>query len=227
MKKIVIVEDESAMARGITDALKHNGYETFVANNGESGIEIIEEKSPDLILLDVMLPGMDGFDVCKTLRDSGLTTPIIMLTARSEEVDKVLGLEFGADDYVTKPFSNRELIARIKAQLRRQSIYLKENLSEYTFGDIYVNFAAYVLKRNNIPVDLTSTEFSILQLLIKKRGQIVSRDQILNEVWGYEIIPDSRIVDTHILNLRKKIEKNAQKPDYIKTHHGIGYKFAG
>ena len=227
MNRIVIVEDERAMARGITDALKHNGYEAFVANDGRSGIELIEEKSPDLILLDVMLPGMDGFEVCKSLRNKGLNTPIIMLTARSEEVDKVLGLEFGADDYVTKPFSNRELLARIKAQLRRQSIYQKGLLNEYTFGDIYVNFTAYILKRKNKPVNLTSTEFSILQLLISKKGQILSRDQILNEVWGYEIIPDSRIVDTHILNLRKKIEKNAQNPEYIKTHHGIGYTFAG
>lgn len=227
MKCILLIEDEQAMARGISDALQHNGYEVTNAGDGESGLNLLEEKKPDLILLDIMLPGMDGLEVCRILRERGFTLPVIMLTARSEEVDMVLGLEFGADDYVTKPFSIRELITRIKAHLRRADHFSLQGIKEYSFGDIRFDFSAHKALRNGKPVKLTAIEFSLLRYLIQNKNQVVSRDNILNEVWGYDIVPDSRIVDTHILNLRKKLEKDAHNPDYILTHHGVGYKFVG
>ena len=214
------------MVKGLRDAFEHHGYIVNTAQDGEAGLQLAEKDQPDLIVLDVMLPGMDGFDVCRHLRKRGITIPILMLTARGEEVDKVVGLEIGADDYITKPFSTRELLARVKAHLRRTTDK-SQTLEKYEFGDVKVDFTRFKAYKNGKPIDLTSTEFSLLQLLIKRRNEVVTREQILNEVWGYETYPDSRTVDNHILNLRQKLEIIPHKPEYILTIHGLGYKFVG
>jgi len=226
MNKILLVEDENAMADGICDALEHHGYEVSRADSAEAGEQLLEDEQFDLVVLDVMLPGKDGFELCRTMRSKGIDVPVIMLTARGEEVDKVVGLEIGADDYVTKPFSMRELIARIKAHLRRTP---NNNTSqkEFSFGNIKVDFRAHKVYRNGESIKLTSTEFALLKFLIDERQNIISRDKILNEVWGYSVYPDSRMVDTHILNLRKKIEEDPHNPEFIKTQHGVGYRFVG
>lgn len=226
MATILLIEDEEAMLTGLKDAFEHHGYLVHSAKDGERGLELAQEVSPDLILLDVMLPGMDGFDVCSQLRKRGVSVPILMLTARGEEVDKVVGLEIGADDYITKPFSTRELLARVKAHLRR-SAQKAAKLTEYKFGDVTVDFTKFKAFKKGMSVDLTSTEFSLLQLLIEHRNEVVTREEILNKVWGYETYPDSRTVDSHILNLRQKLESDPHKPEYILTMHGMGYKFVG
>jgi two-component system alkaline phosphatase synthesis response regulator PhoP len=226
MPTILLIEDEEAMLTGLRDAFEHHGYRVVTAEDGEAGLELVEKEQPDLIVLDVMLPGIDGFDVCHELRKRGFPAPILMLTARGEEVDKVVGLEIGADDYITKPFSTRELLARVKAHLRR-SAEKTPKLSEYKFGDVKVDFAKLKAFKKGTPIDLTSTEFSLLQFLIEHRNDVVSREQILNKVWGYETYPDSRTVDSHILNLRQKLESDPHKPEHIITVHGLGYKFVG
>ncbi|MBI2618896.1 MAG: response regulator transcription factor [Ignavibacteriales bacterium] len=226
MATILLIEDEESMATGLRDAFEHHGYRVMVAAEGEAGLNMADEELPDIILLDVMLPGIDGFDVCRLLRKRGVTVPILMLTARGEEVDKVVGMAIGADDYLTKPFSTRELLARVKVHLRRVTDKVP-SLGKYEFGDVKVDFTKFKAYKNSEPVDLTSTEFSLLQLLITRRSEIVTREQILNTVWGYDTYPDSRTVDTHILNLRQKLEDNPRKPEYILTVHGLGYKFAG
>lgn len=225
MNKILLIEDEYAMATGICDALDFYGYKVSHAGTADEGEELLSEESFDLILLDVMLPGQDGFEMLRAIRARGINIPVIMLTARGEEVDKVVGLEIGADDYVTKPFSNRELVARIKAHLRRAS--KNQTPKEFSFGDIRVDFLSHKVFCRDEPVNLTSTEFAILKLLIQQRPDVISRDRILNEIWGYSFCPDSRMVDTHILNIRKKLECDPHNPDFIKTHHGVGYRFVG
>jgi len=226
MSTILIVEDDQTMLKGLRDAFEHNSFKVLSATDGESGIEIAETNEPDIIILDVMLPRIDGFDVCRTLRKRGFTIPIIMLTARSEEIDKVVGLEIGADDYVTKPFSTRELLARVKAHLRRRSEKIL-TLDHYEFGNVTLDFAAFKAFKNKKQIDLTSTEYSLMKVLIKYRNEVVPREKILNEVWGYDSYPSSRTVDNHILNLRQKLEDDPQKPEYIHTIHGLGYKFVG
>lgn len=226
MATILLIEDEESMVRALRDALEYHGYIVKTAQDGEAGLRLAEQEQPDLIVLDVMLPGMDGFDTCRLLRKRGISVPILMLTARVEEVDKVVGLEIGADDYITKPFSTRELVARVKAHLRR-STEKATGLVEYEFGDIKVDFSRFKAFKKGRPIDLTPTEFSLLQLLIKRRNDVVTREQILNEVWGYETYPDSRTVDNHVLNLRQKLEDNPRKPEFILTVHGLGYKFVG
>jgi two-component system, OmpR family, alkaline phosphatase synthesis response regulator PhoP len=226
MNRILLVEDELAMAEGICDALEHHGYRVTHAKDAEEGERVLDDDQFDLIVLDVMLPGKDGFEMCRSIRAKGVNVPVIMLTARSEEVDKVVGLELGADDYVTKPFSMRELIARIKVHLRR-SPENNRNSGTFTFGDITVDFQSHKVTRNGEQISLTSTEFALLAFLIKERQNVLSRDKILNKVWGYTVYPDSRIVDTHILNLRKKLERDPHNPEFIKTQHGVGYKFIG
>ena len=226
MTKILLVEDEQTMAEGIRDALEHHGFEVSHVREAEEGEQLLHEEQFDLIILDVMLPGKDGFEMCLSIRKREIKIPIIMLTARNEEVDKVVGLELGADDYVTKPFSMRELIARVKAHLRR-SAKDDQNRNEYTFGNIKVDFEKHMVFRNNKDINLTSIEFTLLKFLIKERHNVISRDKILNEVWGYSVYPDSRIVDTHILNLRAKLEEDPHHPKFIKTHHGVGYQFVG
>lgn len=226
MSTILIVEDDETMLKGLRDAFEHNGFKVLSAIDGESGMQIAETGEPEIILLDVMLPRIDGFDVCRMLRKRGFTIPIIMLTARSEEIDKVVGLEIGADDYVTKPFSTRELLARVKAHLRRTSEKML-TLDSYEFGNVILDFTAFKTIKNKKQVDLTSTEYSLMKVLIKHRNEVVPREKILNEVWGYDSYPSSRTVDNHILNLRQKLEDNPQKPEYIHTIHGLGYKFVG
>lgn len=226
MSTILIVEDDETMLKGLRDAFEHNGFKVLSAIDGESGMQIAETGEPEIILLDVMLPRIDGFDVCRMLRKRGFTIPIIMLTARSEEIDKVVGLEIGADDYVTKPFSTRELLARVKAHLRRTSEKML-TLDSYEFGNVILDFTAFKTIKNKKQIDLTSTEYSLMKVLIKHRNEVVPREKILNEVWGYDSYPSSRTVDNHILNLRQKLEDNPQKPEYIHTIHGLGYKFVG
>ncbi len=226
MAKILIVEDEPNMRLGLKDNLEFEGYEVDLATNGEEGLNKILENNYSLVLLDVMLPQISGFDVCKTVRKKGITTPIILLTAKGEEIDKVLGLELGADDYVTKPFSLRELLARIKAVLRRGENFSSEDLKNkmIPLGKLQINFLSYVAFEGKENIQMSHKEFDVIYYLWKKRNQTVSRDELLNEVWGYEENPTTRTVDNFILKLRQKLEKDANHPQIILTVHGIGYK---
>jgi DNA-binding response OmpR family regulator len=224
MQKILLIEDEHSIAQGIQDALEPYGLQVMHATSAETGEALLAAETFDLVLLDVMLPGRDGFETCRRIRARGLDLPVVMLTARSDEVDKVVGLEIGADDYLTKPFSMRELIARVRALLRRAGNH-KQSAEVFTFGHIRVDFNTRRVFCKDVPVNLTGTEFAILKLLIDERPNAISRDKILNDIWGYTFCPDSRIVDTHILNIRKKLECDPRNPDYIKTHHGLGYRF--
>ena len=203
---------------------RHCGFEVASAPDGETGLDMVEEEKPDLVILDVMLPGIDGFRVCERLRQQGFMKPILMLTARSQEVDKVIGLELGADDYVTKPFSDRELLARVKALLRRSTHDLPK-VERYRFGNVDVDFTHFNAEKNDRPLRLTSTEFSLLHLLISREGNVLTREELLNKVWGYEFFPQSRTVDNHILRLRQKLEDDPNRPRHILTIHGLGYKF--
>lgn len=224
MAIILLIEDEYSMRIALEDAFKHCGYEVASVPDGESGLNIVGEKNPDLIILDIMLPGIDGFEVCKRLRQQGFMRPVLMLTARSEEVDKVIGLELGADDYVTKPFSDRELLARVKALLRRSTHDLPMH-DNCRFGTVEVDFIHFIAEKNGRPLRLTSTEFSLLHLLISHKGNVLTREELLNKVWGYEFFPQSRTVDNHILRLRQKLEDDPNRPRHILTIHGLGYKF--
>ena len=224
MTKILIVEDEPNMRMGLRDNLEFEGYEVNIAEDGEKGLKMIRENQYNLILLDVMMPKMSGFDVCKTIRKEGVQTPVILLTAKGEEIDKVLGLELGADDYVTKPFSLRELLARVKAVLRRGETSINTNTSEATIGKLTVHFSGYQAYEEGIPVQMSHKEFEILHYLWKKRNQTVSRDELLNNIWGYEENPATRTVDNFIVKLRNKIETDPNHPQIILTVHGIGYK---
>jgi DNA-binding response OmpR family regulator len=223
MSKILIVEDEQAMLIGLRDNLEFEGYEVDTADRGDDGFKKLQANAYDLVLLDVMLPGMSGFDVCKKSRAQGIETPIILLTARGEELDKVLGLELGADDYVTKPFSLRELLARIKVILRRTSNGRNTSTGNYiTIGQLRVSFDDFEAWQNDEPVKMSHKEFEILHYLHRHAGRIVSRDDILDKVWGMDYQPTARTVDNFIVRLRNKIDT----PDsqHIITVHGIGYK---
>jgi two-component system alkaline phosphatase synthesis response regulator PhoP len=226
LKKLLIIEDEPDMVRGLRDNFEFEGYQVCVARDGEAAIDETFRSNPDLIVLDVMLPKMSGLDVCRHLRAKGVSTPIIMLTARGQETDKVVGLEVGADDYVTKPFSIKELLARVRAQLRRASNGVR-TLETYTFGDVELDFRKYRASRAGQPMDMSPREFEILKYLILHEDEIVTRDQLLDEVWGYENYPITRTVDNHIAKLRQKIEVSPSDPQHIITVHRIGYKFAG
>ncbi|HSL88940.1 MAG TPA: response regulator transcription factor [Ignavibacteriaceae bacterium] len=225
MPKILICEDEPAMRMGLKDNLEFENYEVDTTEDGETGLNKILENQYDLIILDVMMPKMSGFDVCKSARKNGITTPIILLTAKGEEIDKVLGLELGADDYVTKPFSLRELLARIKAILRRGELNTKTvEDKDILIGNLLVNFGTYQAKVKNKEVHMSHKEFEILHYLWKKKNGTVSRDELLTEVWGFEETPTTRTVDNFILKLRQKIEKDSNHPQFILTVHGVGYK---
>jgi len=222
--RILIVEDEPDLAFGLMDDLKVEGYEVELARDGVTAGLRARAKPWDLILLDVMLPGKDGFEVCRELRRSGVRTPVIMLTAKIQEAEKVLGLELGADDYVTKPFSPRELRARIKAALRRSG----ENAPEvYCFGDIEVDSTRGELRRSGQPQEVTSLEFRLMEAFIRNRGRIMSRDQLLEAAWGRDTFVTDRVVDHHIVNLRRKIEPNPEEPRYLVCVRGMGYRFDG
>ena len=221
--RILIVEDESDLLRGLELNIKADGYEVLSAQRGDEGLETALRERPDLVVLDVMLPGMTGFDVCRELRRKGFEAPIIILTARSEEVDRVVGLELGADDYVTKPFGIRELLARIRVRLRRHAPALGSAILR--FSDVEVDFEKQEAMRGGTRIDLTGKEFDVLRLLAENRGRIVTRDRLLDEVWGYEHYPTTRTVDNHILRLRQKLEANPSDPRHILSVYGEGYKF--
>lgn len=224
MTKILIIEDEPNMVLGLKDSCEYEGYEVSVARDGKEALDKGLNEKADLIILDVMLPFMGGLDVCRTLRSKGIEAPIIMLTARSQEIDKVIGLEVGADDYVTKPFSIRELLARIRAQLRRAAKDVVD-IDSYSFGDIELDFKRYLATKAGHDLDLSAREFEILRHLIRHRGQIVTRDQLLDSVWGYDSYPVTRTVDNHIAKLRQKIEADPSQPRHIITVHRLGYRF--
>jgi DNA-binding response OmpR family regulator len=224
MSKILIVEDEPDMVLGLKDNFEFEGYEVLTASDGQTGLERARTQKPDLLVLDIMLPKLSGLEVCKTLRGEGFEAPIVMLTARGQEIDKVVGLELGADDYVTKPFSIRELLARVRAILRR-SEGKKKRLSRYQFSDVELDFEAYRAKKGGEPLELSPREFELLRYLIERKGETVSRDRLLEDVWGYESYPSTRTVDTHIAKLRAKIGDSGSEPRWILTIHGVGYKF--
>ncbi len=228
-KKILVVDDEKPIVDLISFNLKKEGHDVIEANDGETGFNMALAEKPDLILLDVMLPKMDGFTVCRKLREK-ISTPIIMITAKEEEVDKVLGLELGADDYMTKPFGIRELIARVKANLRRTDIESQiensgDTADDFQFGELAINMSRYEVKKNGNVIELTLREFELLKFLASYSGQVFSREALLEKVWGYEYYGDMRTVDVTIRRLREKIENNAAEPQYILTKRGVGYYF--
>lgn len=224
--KILIVDDEEHILELLKFNLENAGFKVITASNGIEALEYLKNSLPKLILLDLMLPGMDGYDVCKEIRrDKNLSNiPIIMITARSEELDKILGLELGADDYITKPFSIRELIARVKAVLRRTTSS-PSNDKVFSYGNLMVDFEKHEVTKNGDRVDLTLKEFELLELLIKNKGKVLTRDSLLDKIWGYEYIGETRTVDVHIRHLRQKIEDDDKNPRYIETIRGIGYRF--
>jgi DNA-binding response OmpR family regulator len=224
--RILIVEDEPAMVAGLRDNFEYEGYEVLSAEDGVAGLERALKDEPDLVVLDVMMPRMSGLEVCKQLKGKRPTLPIIMLTARGQEIDKVVGLELGADDYVTKPFSVRELMARVKAVLRRVSAATRVP-EIYRFSDIEVNIRSNEVRRAGKPVELSGKEFALLAYFISHPAETLSRDRLLDAVWGYENYPSTRTVDTHIVHLRQKLEANPEDPRFILTVHGSGYKFVG
>lgn len=226
MKRILIIEDDISILSGLKDVLTFKNYEVFTATDGEAGYAEAKEKKLDLIILDIMLPKMDGFTLCRKLRDKGDMTPVLMLTARGEEPDKVQGLDYGADDYVIKPFSLPELLARIRALLRRRPGEDGDRTppDSLRIGDINVDFKKYEASRGESSLSLSPKEFGILRYLATRVGNVVSRDELLDEVWGYEQFPTTRTVDNHIAQLRSKIEKDPGNPKHLITVHGVGYR---
>lgn len=224
MKRILVVEDEAAIAFGLQLDLRTEGYDVEIASDGVSALERARKEEFDLILLDVMLPGKDGFEVCRELRHGGSKTPIILLTAKAQEAEKVLGLEVGADDYVTKPFSPRELRARVKAVLRRSG---DEEPPTYRFGDAEVDFARCELRRGGQPVELTALEFKLLAAFVRNHGRVLNRQQLLDLVWGRGTFVTDRVVDNHVVTLRKKVEPEPSQPRYLLSVRGLGYRFDG
>jgi DNA-binding response OmpR family regulator len=224
--RILIVEDEPAMVQGLRDNFEYEGYEVISAADGAEGLERALGDEPDLVVLDVMMPKLSGLDVCKQLKARKPALPIIMLTARGQEIDKVVGLELGADDYVTKPFSIRELMARVKAVLRRVSP-VASGADTYRFSDVEVNVRSNEVLRAGQPVELSSKEFALLAYFVAHPAETLSRDRLLDAVWGYENYPNTRTVDAHIVHLRQKLEPNPEEPRFILTIHGTGYKFVG
>jgi DNA-binding response OmpR family regulator len=222
MPRILIVEDELDLAMSLEEDFRRQGHEIVIAGDGIRGLELGGSAGWDLIVLDVMLPKMDGFDVCASLRKAGVLTPIIMLTARTQESDKELGLDSGADDYVTKPFSIRELRARVRAQLRRTE---RGRARVHTFGDCELDLDRAELRRNGRPVDITAQELKLLAALLEHRGRVLSREQIITAAWGHAIAITDRAVDTHVFNLRKKIEPDPASPRFITGVRGLGYRF--
>jgi len=227
MKKILIIEDEPDLVKGLKLNLSDEGFDVDWAVNGVDGLRKAIDEAPDLIILDLMLPEMDGLEVCRRLRQKSINIPVIMLTAKGGEIDKVVGLEIGADDYMTKPFSIRELLARIKARLRHSEREVKQVPEIYSFGEIEIDFTRFKIKRKGKELDLTSLETDILKYFIIHRGEVVSRDDLLNKIWGYDKYPTTRTIDNHILKLRKKIEDDPSHPRYIISVYGGGYRFIG
>jgi len=227
MKRILVVEDEPVIALGLRDSLKAEGYEVEVSDEGVDAETRAREGGFDLILLDVMLPGRDGFSICRNLRASGLVTPIILLTAKGQEADKVRGLDLGADDYVTKPFTRGELLARVRAALRRPAAPAEALPAAYTFGGVTVDFARHQATRGGQPLDLTPTEFKMLRTFIENRGRVLTHDELIERVWGRNTFLSDRVLYTHVNNLRGKIEAAHAQPVYLVGVRGVGYRFDG
>ncbi len=223
--RILLVEDEPGLILTLSDRLKSEGYQLQVASDGEEGFTRGSSGDHDLIILDVMLPKKNGFDVCRDLRKKNVSTPILMLTAKGETIDKVVGLKLGADDYLTKPFEVIELLARIEALLRRAPAGTGGAIDTFRFGDVSIDFKRAEVAKNAEPVELSAMEFKLLQFLIENHGTVHSRDQLLDNVWGYDAMPSTRTVDVHIAWLRQKLENNPKHPQHIQTVHGLGYKF--
>ena len=224
--KILVVEDEPAMVAGLRDNFEYEGYEVITAQDGMEGLQRALDESPDLVVLDVMMPRMSGLEVCKQLRAKRASIPIIMLTARGQEVDKVVGLELGADDYVTKPFSIRELLARVKSVLRRTAVLPKDK-EQHSFADVEVDLRRCRVLRSGKALEFSAKEFDLLKYFITHSGETLSRDRLLEDVWGYENYPSTRTVDTHLVRLRQKLEPDPEQPQYFLTVHGTGYRFVG
>jgi DNA-binding response OmpR family regulator len=224
MTKVLVVEDDPGILRTVADNLKFEKYDVVTATDGETAYKLHRSHQPDLIVLDLMIPRMSGLELCRKLRTEGEQIPILILTARSEEADRVLGLDLGADDYVTKPFSVPELMARIRALLRRTSS-ASELPVMLNFGQVEVDFKKYVARRRGKPIEMTRKEFDLLRFLASREDSVVTRDELLNKVWGFDSYPVTRTVDNHVASLRAKIETNPARPMYIQTVHGVGYKF--
>ena len=224
-QRVLIIEDEPGVVLGLQDNLELEGYEVLVSRSGEDGLRRALSEGPDLILLDIMLPQRNGLDVCQELRKEGFRRPILMLTARGQEVDKIVGLEAGADDYITKPFSIRELLARVRANLRREA-RKSEKRESYEFDEVRIDYRRHVVEKAGTAVPLSPREFDLLSYFIQRRGEIVTRDELLDDVWGVRNYPLTRTVDNHIARLRRKLDDPA-KPRYIVTVHKVGYKFLG
>jgi DNA-binding response OmpR family regulator len=224
MSRVLVVEDDAAILQGLADNLECEGYQVLTAADGEAGYLQVREKSPDLIILDLMMPKLSGYELCRRLRDEGLDTPILMLTARGQEEDRVLGLDLGADDYVSKPFSVRELMARVRALLRR-SAPQQELPAELRFGDVCVDFHRYDARKGGEPLAMSPKEFGLLRHLVAEGGKVVSRDELLDAVWGYGATPTTRTVDNHVASLRAKLEDDPLAPKRLITVHGVGYRW--
>lgn len=223
-KKILIIEDNPGIRMSLMDELESAGYQVLTADTGNKGLEYATEKDPDLIILDIMLPGMDGYEVCKSLRSEGINIPIIMLTVKNSEIDKVLGLELGADDYVTKPFSVRELTARVKTIFRRMESYAGD-IRVATIGETSIDFRKYEANRKGSKIDFTPLEYQLLQVFVKNRGMVLSRDQLLEQVWGEDnVVISLRTIDSHVATIRKKLEEEPAHPKHIVNIRGVGYK---
>ena len=220
---VAIVDDDQTVSRSLVLNLEAEGYKVITAADGEEGVMLVKNAAPDLAIFDVMMPNMDGLQACKALRTEGISTPIILLTARSEEVDRVLGLDLGADDYLAKPFGMRELLARVRALLRR--LQSTQEIDHVNFDDVVIDFKAYKAAKSDLPIELSAREYRLLRYLVAKKGNVVTRDELLDEVWGYNSYPSTRTVDNHIARLRQKIEGNVEAPRHILTVHGVGYKF--
>lgn len=227
-KRVLIVDDEKAIVDILEFNLQRDGYEALKAYDGPEGLRMVREENPDLVLLDVMLPGMDGFTVCRTLRAEGNDVPIVMITAREEETDKVFGLEIGADDYVTKPFSMRELLARVKANMRRTAPPAPgtESGDVIRMRDLVIDMDRHTVSKNGRDLDLTQREYELVRFLAQNPGKVVSRQELMSQVWQYEYFGDLRAVDVAVRRLREKLEDNPAEPDYVRTRRGVGYYFA-
>ena len=223
--KVLLVEDEEGLILTLTDRLRSEGFEVSSAKDGEAGLALALSANFDLIILDVMLPKKNGFDVCRDLRQKQIETPVLMLTAKGETIDKVLGLKLGADDYLTKPFEVIELLARVEALLRRAPKTQINSPDAFRFGTVSIDFKRAEVRKENEPIELSAMEFKLLQFLIENRGAVHSRDKLLDEVWGYDAMPSTRTVDVHVAWLRQKLEENPKYPQFIQTVHGLGYKF--
>ena len=224
VETILVVEDDPAISLGLQKNLRYEGFEVLSATRGDEGLQTALEKQPDLIVLDVMLPNLSGFEVCKTLKRNEVDIPIIILSAKDQEIDKIMGLDLGADDYLTKPFSVRELIARINAVLRRKKRYEKE-LETFSFGDVEIDFTARTIARNGTTLELSPREFDLLAFFVRHPNEVIDRRQILNKVWGYDYYGTARTIDNFVTKLRQKLEPDVRKPAHFVTMRGVGYKF--